>query len=160
MSRQHLLESRQALSLALESSALARAMCSLAERCHCVEELRLVRIRERFSCAFRAKPSSFSHRAVLLSLARMFPRGRRVVPRSDGPTTTDVDDVPVPKNAISWSSFLSPISPSNGTTDLVPLRCPSHPGPSRFSLTGPSFHYGFTENRAFKAIFAGKSGQL
>ena len=81
MSRQHLLESRQALSLALESSALARAMCSLAERCHCVEELRLVRIRERFSCAFRAKPSSFSHRAVLLSLARMFPRGRRVVPR-------------------------------------------------------------------------------
>lgn len=79
MSRQHLLESRQALSLALESSALARAMCSLAERCHCVEELRLVRIRERFSCVFRAKPSSFSHRAVLLSLARMFPRGRRVV---------------------------------------------------------------------------------
>lgn len=118
MSRQHLLESRQAL--ALESSALARAMCSLAERCHCVEELRLVRIRERFSCAFRAKPSSFSHRAVLLSLARMFPRGRRVVP-----TTTATTFPFLRKMRFRGRHFLSDVSHLRVVLTLFPTSIPA-----------------------------------
>ena len=156
MSRQHLLESRQALSLALESSALARAMCSLAERCHCVEELRLVRIRERFSCAFRAKPSSFSHRAVLLSLARMFPRGRRVVPRRPARTTT-TDDV---RSFAEKCDFVVVIScPMSATFEVLTLCSLSRP--LSFQLNGAQLSLRFrTENRAFKAIFAGKSGQL
>lgn len=149
MSRQHLLESRQALSLALESSALARAMCSLAERCHCVEELRLVRIRERFSCAFRAKPSSFSHRAVLLSLARMFPRGRRVVP------TTATTFPFLRKMRFRGRHFLSDVSHLRVVLTLSLSR------PLSFQLNGAQLSLRFrTENRAFKAIFAGKSGQL
>ena len=153
MSRQHLLESRQALSLALESSALARAMCSLAERCHCVEELRLVRIRERFSCAFRAKPSSFSHRAVLLSLARMFPRGRRVVPRRP-------DDDDRRRSFAEKCDFVVVIScPMSATFEVLTLCSLSRP--LSFQLNGAQLSLRFrTENRAFKAIFAGKSGQL